>query len=83
MYPQGLHSDSHMQAIKELLTTFHDRAQWQLKFAWLPKRCLLSNKCIWLKFAYRGRAMYTGPGDPVFEDHWHETTEHIIWQLKQ
>jgi len=27
--------------------------------------------------------VWTGPGESVFEDRWHNTTEHIIWKLKQ
>ena len=69
--------------VEELRNIFYDRAKWELKFCWLPKHCLASNKRIWLEFAYRGRAMYTGPGDVVFEDQWHNKVEHIIWQLKR
>ena len=58
-------------------------ANWQLKFAWLPHRCCLSDRFIWLKFAYRGRRFITGPGEPVIEDYWHTTTEHMIWLLKR
>jgi hypothetical protein len=63
---------------------WHNRvSNWQLKFAWLPHRCSLSNQFIWLKFAYCGRKIISGPGEPVFEDYWHTTAEHIIWLLKR
>jgi hypothetical protein len=63
---------------------WHNRvANWQLKFAWLPHRCSLSGRFIWLKFAYCGRKIISGPGEPVIEDYWHTTTEHMIWLLKR
>jgi hypothetical protein len=63
---------------------WHNRvANWQLKFAWLPHRCSLSDQFIWLKFAYRGRKIISGPEEPVIEDYWHTTTEHLIWLLKR
>ena len=68
---------------QDMLGMYYNRAKWELKFCWIPKRCLVSNKRIWLEFAYRGRAAYAGPGDVAFEDQWHNTTEHLIWQLKQ
>jgi hypothetical protein len=54
----------------------------KLKFVWLPKRCHISNKSIWLKFAYRQIAMYTGPGDPVFEYRWYNKNEFLVAKLK-
>jgi hypothetical protein len=63
---------------------WHNRvANWQLKFAWLPHCCCLSGRFIWLKFAYCGRKIISGPGEPVFEDYWHTTAEHLIWLLKR
>jgi hypothetical protein len=55
----------------------------QLKFAWLPQTCNITGKRIWLKFGYRLTAMWTGPGDPLFEHRWHDKLEHIIWKLKR
>jgi hypothetical protein len=62
---------------------FQDRALWRLKFIWWPKRCELSNRLLWLTFAYQGTATWTGPGEPIDEHRYHEPVEHIIWQLKQ
>ena len=31
---------------------------WDYKFSWLPKRCMQTNKSIWLMYAYRGRSKY-------------------------
>lgn len=59
-----------------------NRISWRLKFSWLPQRCNLSNKLIWLKYCYQGREIITGPGEPVVNQYWHEKNEHIIWMLK-
>jgi hypothetical protein len=63
--------------------SFYRKAIWREQFAWMPKRCNLSNKRIWLKKCMMGVAMYTGPGDPVFEFKWHDMKEHVFWMLKQ
>lgn len=55
----------------------------QCKFAWLPKRCYLSKKIIWLTKAYKLTRVYFGPGDPIFEDRWHTKREHLMWKLKR
>jgi len=60
------------------------RAVWKHEFAWLPQRCRLSKRLIWLKKGYKGTAKYPkypGPGSPVTEIHWHDTGEHIKWLL--
>jgi hypothetical protein len=63
---------------------FHNKCLgWELKFALLPKYCILSGKKIWLKFGYKGYAMYFGPGDPVIDYRWHDKNEHIVWKLKR
>jgi len=52
-----------------------------LKFAWLPKRCVLTGKLIWLTYGYRITAMWSGPGESIFEHKWHDKNAHIIWKL--
>lgn len=56
---------------------------WERAFAWRPHRCHLSKRLIWLRYAYVGTAMYTGPGEPIFEHRWHDDIEHLIWALKR
>ena len=68
---------------RRLLNSFYERATWQLKFAWLPKRCVFSKKIIWLENAYCGVGIWTGPGDDVIETHWSKDVEFIVWQLKR
>ena len=56
----------------------------ELKFAWLPELCNLTGQRIWLKKYYRlTLAMWTGPGDTIFEYKWHSKNAHIIWMLQR
>lgn len=56
--------------------------EWQLAFAWLPHRCELTGRRIWLEYAYYSKFLYTGPGDPIYEVTWHDRHEHLMWTLK-
>ena len=69
--------------IPEPYDQFHARARWALKFCWWPTRCEITGRRLWLCNAYLGEAVWTGPGEPVYEHRWHASTEHLIWQLKQ
>jgi len=66
----------------DALYHFYKMATWTRQFAWLPHRCELTKKIIWLQLAYQGRAGYHGPGEVVYEYHWHRYDEHLIWTLK-
>lgn len=55
----------------------------QIKFAWLPKKCYITGKRIWLKNALKRTAMWTGPGDNIFEHRWYDPQEYMIWQLSK
>jgi hypothetical protein len=69
-----------MESIEQ---AFYNRAVWQLKFVYWPRRCNLSRRWIWpLSRAYQGTAIWTGPGTPAIEVQWHKRHEHLIWQLK-
>ena len=54
-----------------------------LKFSWLPKRCALTGKLIWLRYGYRVTAMWSGPDEVIFEHKWHSKNAHIMWLLKR
>jgi len=56
---------------------------WELKFCLFPKRCCLSNKKLFGKFAYKGLCWITGPGDPIPEVFWIDKNEFLIWQIKR
>ena len=66
----------------DFLESFFERANWQLKFALLPRRCMFSDKIIWLELAYRGVGIWTGPGDSIIETRWATKDEYLIWRLK-
>lgn len=61
---------------------FFRRANWRLKFSLWPRRSFFSKKRIWLTYAYRGTAMWTGPGDPVYEHKWVSKEEFMISKLQ-
>lgn len=54
----------------------------EFKFAWFPKRCHISKKPIWLKFAYAQTARWYGPGDYIDEIRWYDKHEFLIAKLK-
>lgn len=60
------------------------RATWELRFCWFPKRCSISNRLLWLDFAYRGELLVPADvsGDRISEYRWHDADEHLIWLLK-
>jgi hypothetical protein len=60
---------------------FYRRAVWYLKFSWLPRRCSLTHRRIWFCRAYKGTAMWTGPGSPVFEHKWIAKEEFLFAKL--
>jgi hypothetical protein len=54
----------------------------KLKFLIWPKRCYISGKLLFLQYAYKQTAMWTGPGDPVFEHRYYDKNEFLIAQIK-
>lgn len=61
---------------------FYSKATWTLSFAFLPKKCNITKKVIWLKYAYKGTALIRRADDLVPEVKWHTKAEHLIWLLK-
>ena len=70
-----------VRSMEEMNRAFYGRAQWSMNFAILPHRCDITKKIIWLQYAYRGVATWTGPAG-WFEVRWHDRHEHLIWTLK-
>lgn len=63
---------------------FYSKVNWDRKFSWLPHRCQLTDKILWLQMAIRGTSVYHGsPGNPFVEHRWHDSREHLIWLLKK
>jgi len=55
---------------------------WELKFSLLPRKCFYTKKHLWLKRAYKGTAMITGPGEPVYEYRWCEKSQYLFLKIK-
>ena len=62
---------------------FAERAQWRLQFAWWPRRCIRSNRLIWLQRGYSGTMAISGPGDPAIFEHWMTRDQYLIYRLTQ
>jgi len=59
-----------------------DAPIWYMSFAFLPHRCGISNKLIWLKYAY-ACTKSVNYGDGRYHDTtWRTREEHIIALLK-
>jgi hypothetical protein len=70
------------QAYDQAYDHFYERMiGTEYRFAWLPQRCDISGKRIWLKYGYRLTRIITGPGESIFEYRWHDKNTHIIWKL--
>ena len=60
------------------------RAQtWDIKLCLWPRKCFLTGKRLWMKYAYKGTRIITGPGDPVVYEYWVERSEFIFWNLRR
>ena len=78
----GYYSKRLMARDRDRDESFYRRAVWVKRFAWWPKRCDCSGSWLWVQQVMMGVAMYTGPGDPVFEFRWHSAKEHVVFLLK-
>lgn len=43
---------------------------WELEIAWLPHRCEISHRLVWLEFAYHGYKIIPGFNDTLIVDYW-------------
>jgi hypothetical protein len=71
---------------------FYIHARWELCRVWWPQRCEITRRRLWPgTLAYRGTSVYKDyVNDPwtrekqvIKEVCWHESAEHIVWQLKE
>lgn len=67
----------------EQFDIFNSRATFKLVYLLWPRRCYISNKRLWLTHAYKGTAVWTGPGEPVEEHRYYDEVEYLIEKLKQ
>lgn len=61
---------------------FRRHAIWKLVFAWLPHKCELSGKIIWLKRAYKGEYRIGDYMDSV-DIRWRTSDSHILELITQ
>ena len=60
---------------------FYRFVKWERKFCFLPHRCNISKKIIWLAYAFKGSSRE--PWDkkkPIIK--WHRAQDHTLWLLK-
>ena len=62
--------------------TWLQRAYVKLVFCIWPRRCYITDKLLMFTYAYRATRVYTGPGDPVYEDRWYDKDEFLILRLQ-
>ena len=63
--------------------TWLEHAVIELKLCLWPRRCDVSNKVLWLRFAYRTRRYFrSGDIDFITEDRWYNKDEFLILKLK-
>jgi hypothetical protein len=62
---------------------FMHRAKFEYKYTLWPRRCRNTKRRLWLEVAVRGRAIWTGPGEPVVEDRWYDSNEALIMMIKK
>jgi hypothetical protein len=56
---------------------------WDLKLSLFPRKCYLSGKNIWGKYAYYGYRYLHGPDEPIVQRFWIDKHEFLIWQLRK
>ena len=61
---------------------FNSRAGFKTVYCIVPRRCYISGKRLWLTNAYRGTAVWTGPGTQVEEHRYYDEVEYLIRKLK-
>ena len=62
---------------------FMYRASFEYKYSFWPRRCYNTGRWLWMETAMRGRAVWTGPGEPVFDDRWYDSNEALIMMIKK
>jgi hypothetical protein len=65
-----------------VIDKFYVFANWQRKFAVIPRRCYLSKRWLWIEWMYHGKAFYLATGDMYeYENRWHSEADHIFWLM--
>ena len=61
---------------------FNNRARFEYRYCFWPRRCHNTKQWLWLETAMRGRAVWTGPGDHLIEDRWYHQHEALAMMIK-
>lgn len=59
------------------------RARFEYRWCFLPRRCAISNKLLWMKVAVRGTQLITSTAPPVAIVKWLDPLEFLILRLKE
>ena len=62
---------------------WQDRAKFEYKFSFWPRRCYNTGRWLWLETVMRGRAIWNGPGDYIVDDRWYDSNEALIMMIKK
>jgi len=62
---------------------FFQNANWEYKFTYLPKKCIISKRILWLKKAYCGTRIITGPAILIREKKWLSKEEYMLKALTE
>ena len=62
---------------------FYDRATYKYRRCWWPRRCYITGRQLWLKWAIHGYALWTGPGPAVIEDRWFDRDQALLMFMKR
>lgn len=83
MWPQGLYANNDPEW--EYNQQFNERARFEYKFCFWPRRCFNTGRWLWLETAMRGRREIYGPAGepPVIDDRWYNSNEALIMMLKK
>lgn len=72
-----------IMAISATQDSFVSRAKFEYKYCLWPRQCYNTKRFIWFRLAVRGRAVWTGPGEPVVEDRWFHRNEGLMIMIKK
>jgi hypothetical protein len=53
----------------------------QTRISWIPRRCVISDKILWLRKSVKLTRYITGPGFPVVMHYWISPKEHLLLEL--
>ena len=54
----------------------------ELEFVVIPRICCITGRRLMFENAYKQTAMWTGPGDNMFEYRWYDKDEFLIARIK-